>query len=107
MRRRDRERIEQSWYRPPTPDICPLCKRLIPKSQRDEHHLIPKLKGGKETVALHRICHKQIHALFSESELAQHYATIDALLAHEAVQRFVSWVSSKPIGFNERTRATR
>jgi len=107
MRRRDREQHGKSWYRSPTPDICALCQRIIPPSQRDEHHLIPKLKGGKETVALHRICHKQIHALFSESELAQHYASIAALLGHEAIQKFVTWVRSKPVGFNERTRSTR
>jgi hypothetical protein len=28
--------------------------------QRDAHHLVPKSRGGTETVWLHRICHRQI-----------------------------------------------
>jgi hypothetical protein len=88
-----------SWYRTPEVEICPLCAREIPASQRDEHHLVPKLKGGKETQALHRICHRQIHALFSEAELAQKYATIEALLLHPDIQKFVKWIKTKPIDF--------
>jgi hypothetical protein len=47
--------------------ICPLCLRSIPADvAQSKHHLIPKLKGGKiyETVILHHICHKKIHASF-------------------------------------------
>jgi hypothetical protein len=76
--------------------ICPLCDRPIPPSQQDKHHLVPRLKGGKETQVLHRICHRQIHALFSEAELAQHYATAKALLTHPEIQKFVVWVKKRP-----------
>ncbi len=79
--------------------ICPLCGREIPDSQKDRHHLIPKVKGGKETQFLHRICHRQIHALFSESELAKQYSTVDALLSNDDVIKFVRWVATKPIEF--------
>ena len=48
--------------------ICPLCERKIPPSQRDAHHLVPKSKGGRHTEYLHRICHRQIHALYTETE---------------------------------------
>lgn len=82
--------------------ICPLCGRGIPESQKDAHHLVPKSKGGKTTEYLHRICHRQIHALFSENELAKHYQTVDALLAHPGIQGFVSWVRNKPDDFYER-----
>ncbi len=100
-----RKRLEvESWYKPPQEPICPLCARSIPASQSDEHHLVPKLKGGKDTVAMHRICHRQIHALFSEAELAQKYNTADALLEHPEIQRFVQWVKSKPNGFYERSK---
>ena len=57
---------------------CALCGRLIPKdAPQSRHHLIPKLKGGKhgETVLLHHICHKEIHASLSEAELARDYTT--------------------------------
>lgn len=84
--------------------ICPLCERPIPDAQKDAHHLVPKSKGGRHTQYLHRICHRQIHALLTEAELARQYSTVDALLAHPAIARFVSWVKTKPDHFYERTR---
>lgn len=99
------KRTIEPWYRPPALDeTCALCGRVIPAAQRDEHHLIPKSRGGRETTALHRICHRQLHALFTESQLATQYSTIDALLANDAVRNFVRWVRKKPPGFYERTR---
>lgn len=83
---------------------CPLCGRSIPTAQRDAHHLIPKMKGGKVTVAMHRICHRQVHALFSESELARQFNTPEALLANADIQLFVEWIKNKPDDFFERVR---
>lgn len=103
MARKQREQ-EASWYQPPQPLVCPLCDRNIPDDQKDEHHLVPRLKGGKVTQALHRICHRQVHALFTEAELAQHYNSAEALLEHPEVQKFVRWVRRKPDGFYEAVR---
>jgi hypothetical protein len=97
----------ESWYRPQQEETCPLCGRAIPPAQRDEHHLVPKTEGGRVTVALHRICHRQLHALFSERELATRYASVERLLENEAVRHFVDWVQTKPDGFYERTRSSR
>ncbi len=84
--------------------ICPICNRLIPESQKDAHHLIPKSRGGKTTEYLHRICHRQIHALFSETELATKFNTAPALQEHPEMQRFIHWVKSKPNHFYEKSR---
>ena len=84
--------------------ICPLCERKIPPSQRDAHHLVPKSKGGRHTEYLHRICHRQIHALLTETELARQFNSVDALLTHPDVALFVAWVKTKPDDFMERTR---
>lgn len=84
--------------------ICPLCERVIPPSQKDAHHLIPKSKGGKETQYLHRICHRQIHALFTETELATQYHLIENLKQHPELYKFIEWVKTKPIGFYEKTK---
>lgn len=84
--------------------VCPLCDRVIPHRQRDAHHLVPKSKGGRQTEYLHRICHRQIHALFTESELAKQLNSVEALLAHPSIERFVAWVKTKPIDLMERTR---
>jgi len=83
--------------------ICPLCGRAIPPAQRDAHHLVPKSKGGRQTTFMHRVCHRQIHAVLTETELARQYATVEALLAHPELKVFVSWVKTKPEDFFVRT----
>lgn len=87
--------------------ICPLCDRAIPKLQRDEHHLIPKSHGGRHTAVLHRICHRQIHAVFTETELTRQYNSIELLKQQEDMVGFIEWVRSKPDDFFERTRKSR
>lgn len=82
---------------------CPLCDRVIPPAQADRHHLVPKSKGGRQTEFLHRVCHRQVHALLTESELARQYTTVEALLQHPELQAFVAWVKSKPEDFFVRT----
>ena len=84
--------------------ICPLCDRVIPPAQRDAHHLVPKSKGGRQTKFLHRVCHRQVHALLTETELAREYATVEALLAHRELQTFVARVKTKPADFFVSTR---
>jgi hypothetical protein len=83
--------------------VCPICDRIIPNSQKDAHHLVPKSKGGKTTQYLHRICHRQIHALFSETKLAKQLNTADAIKEQPEMQKFIEWVKSKPDDFYERT----
>jgi hypothetical protein len=83
--------------------MCPLCERVIPQTQKDAHHLVPKSKGGRHTEFLHRMCHRQVHALFTETELARQYSTVEALLARPEMARFVAWVRGKPVDFYERT----
>lgn len=84
--------------------ICPICLRPIPESQKDAHHLIPKSKGGKVTEFLHRICHRQIHALLTETELANQFNHIEAITSHPEMSKFIRWVKTKPNDFYERTR---
>jgi hypothetical protein len=87
--------------------VCALCDRRIPMRLRDAHHLIPKSRGGTDTVFMHRACHKQIHALFTETELARKYFTIKALQEHPEVARFIDWVKDKPAEFNPPTKRSR
>lgn len=97
----------KSWYEEKPDPTCPLCGRPIPRSQRDAHHLIPKSKGGRETLYLHRICHRHIHAHFTEAELAASHATIDALQAHPDIAKFVDWVRSRPPDYYDRAHTSR
>ncbi|MEM1345164.1 MAG: HNH endonuclease [Pseudomonadota bacterium] len=99
----------QDWEDAPAADItpvCPLCERPIPPEARQSlHHLTPKMRGGRHgpTVLLHQICHNEIHAALSETELARHYASIEALRAHPRIARFIAWVADKPPAFHAPT----
>ena len=88
----------------PTPLLCPLCERVIPPTQRDAHHLVPKSKGGRHTEFLHRVCHRQIHALLTETQLARQFNTVEALREHPELATFLDWVKTKPDEFMVRTR---
>ncbi|MBT8418915.1 MAG: HNH endonuclease [Silicimonas sp.] len=86
--------------------ICPLCTRPIPPDARQSHHhLVPKLRGGKggPTVLLHQICHNEIHATLTETELARDYHTIEALRTHPRLAKFIRWVAQRPPGFHSKT----
>ncbi|WP_392665003.1 HNH endonuclease [Amaricoccus sp. B4] len=86
--------------------LCGLCSRPIPPGVRQSrHHLVPKLRGGKggETVLLHQICHAEIHATLTETELARDYASLDALRGHPRLARFIAWVAKRRPGFRSRT----
>lgn len=101
------------------PARCQLCGRAGAELTR--HHLIPRTRHGNkrsrrrfalETMRnqilwLCRPCHKQIHALFTEKELAEHYHSREALLEHAEVQRFVAWIGNKPAGFVPSTQRSR
>lgn len=79
---------------------CPLCGRTIPVGPAaDRHHWVPRAKGGRDWSWLHRVCHRKIHSLFTEAELARLYPTAAALLGHPEIRRFVAWVRKRPIDF--------
>ena len=93
-----------------TDPICPLCDRPIPPdAKQSQHHLIPKLRGGKggPTVLLHQICHNEIHATLTETELARDYSTIEALRAHPRLEKFIRWVGKRPPAFHSKTPGKR
>ena len=75
---------------------CPICNRdMIPGKSLDDHHLIPRTFKGKETVALHKICHRKLHSVLTEREMQHHYHTVERLLEHEEIQKFIKWVKKK------------
>jgi hypothetical protein len=87
----------------PAPEVCGLCGR--PLGTRTEwHHVVPKSEGGRDTVPLHPICHRIIHATASNAELARSYPTLDVLRERADIRRFIAWVAGKPPDFHAPTR---
>lgn len=88
----------------PDTDKCQLCNRVMAEPIV-RHHLIPPSKGGKDspTVAMHKICQAKVHAVFTETELKNYYNTVDRLLEHEEITKFVKWVSKKDPEFFDTT----
>ena len=76
---------------------CKLCQRAVEKLT--EHHLRPrsKLKKGERTptIWICSPCHRQIHALFTNDELAAHFDTADKLRAEPRMNRFLLWIASQ------------
>jgi hypothetical protein len=78
---------------------CPLCGRSLGEINIDRHHLVPKTFKGREQFAIHRICHRKIHATFTERELFKTYHTWEALRSHEEIRIFIAWVAKKDPGY--------
>ncbi|MFA9460176.1 hypothetical protein [Thiohalorhabdus methylotrophus] len=98
---------------------CALCGRIGPRLT--VHHLIPRAMHRRKWVRRRfgseepkrrllyvcHPCHKHIHAVLTEQELARHYNTAEALLGHPDIRRFVAWIADKPADFRPRTRRMR
>lgn len=56
---------------------------------------MPKTFKGKEKIPLHNICHRKIHATFTERELANYYHTVERIMENEDMQKFAEWVAKK------------
>jgi len=85
---------------------CWLCGR--PLGQRVQwHHTVPKARKGRDTVPLHPICHKAIHANFTNAQLVRLQGSRAGLLENASVAKFVAWVESKPPDFHAPTRKRR
>lgn len=84
---------------------CTLCGRITRRGTT-EHHLIPRTLHANKwfkrrfsrqqmqlTIAVCRDCHREIHRLIpSEKVLGRSYNTVESLLAHPQLGRFVAWV---------------
>jgi len=86
-----------------TTQFCPLCDRPL-GTITEAHHVIPKSKGGRKTVLLHPICHRKIHRVFSNTELAAFKGRLDLVKQHPDIAAFVRWLKRKPPDFYAPTR---
>ena len=81
---------------------CELCDRNCPKLT--EHHLIPRQETKRKkkkradlgpTIDICPPCHKQIHTLFTNKELASDLHSADLLRSHPAMIKFLDWIAKQ------------
>ena len=88
------------------PEACWLCAR--PLGRRVEwHHTLPKSRGGRDTVPVHPICHRTIHACFTNLDLERHAEAAIPLDTNPEVARFLRWIANKAPDFYAPTRKSR
>lgn len=72
--------------------VCELCFR---QSQRfTVHHLVPRSRGGRfgPKAKLCPTCHRQLHALFSESTLAKEMDSLERIRVNPEMASYLEWV---------------
>lgn len=72
--------------------LCELCQREV--DRYTVHHLVPRARGGRfgPTARLCPTCHRQLHALFSETTLAEELNSIASLRSNPRVNSYLKWV---------------
>lgn len=85
---------------------CWLCARPLGR-RVEQHHPVPRSRGGRETVAVHPICHRAIHASFSNAELARLPPDPHALRKRVELRPFLRWIAGKPADFHAPTARKR
>lgn len=98
-------------------ETCPICLReLIAGGSIDEHHLVPttfrnRYKDSVHTkdnkIVIHKVCHRKIHATFAEADLYSYYHTLERILEHDEIQKFIKWISKKPSDYYSKNKETR
>ena len=75
---------------------CELCERE--DIDTTVHHLLPKEMGGTfgPTANLCIPCHKQIHALYTNEEIAARLTTLHKLKDDPQLSRFLKWLRKQP-----------
>ncbi len=78
--------------------VCWLCERPL-GVEVEWHHPVPKSRKGRETVPVHPICHRTLHARFTNRELERIGTNRDAVIEDGQIARFIQWVSNKDPDF--------
>lgn len=81
-------------------DRCELCDRENIILTR--HHCLPREEGGKEEDIAYicEPCHKQIHALYTNKELAIRLNDIDKLRQDEKIGKYIKFIKKQNSGKN-------
>lgn len=86
---------------------CPICQRELGDIAVDKHHLIPKTFKGKDTIDLHKICHRKIHTVWTERELCNYYHTVERIVEYDEIIKFIKWVKKKEPSYYDSSKDTK
>ncbi|AIQ29541.1 MULTISPECIES: HNH endonuclease [unclassified Paenibacillus] len=87
---------------------CELCGRS--PLATTVHHLTPREKGGAllPTTLLCKACHRQIHALYTNSDLVVlNLTTLDNLRRDSQIAAYLKWITRQPPGSEPRLRKSK
>jgi uncharacterized protein YegL len=71
---------------------CVFCKRDV---LTREHHIVPRCKGGKETVSACETCEDFIHSTWTHNELRDIYNNVETIVNNEKFKKFLKWLSKQ------------
>lgn len=67
---------------------CQLCQLVV---ETRKHHLIPKSKGGINTIDCCETCENFLHKTWNYNELRNTYNNISSILQEPRFQKFLKW----------------
>lgn len=79
--------------------ICPICLRDCPDRLMEKHHLRTRKADRKLIELICQGCHKTIHGLFTNRELAnesKELDSVDGLMANESFYKAVRFIRKQP-----------
>jgi len=75
-------------------ELCVFCQ--IKGAPTNAHHIVPKCKGGKDTVPACKTCETFIHSRWSHNELRDTFNNVETILDNEDFQKFLKWRCKQP-----------
>jgi len=74
---------------------CVFCNRDVVTK---DHHIVPRCKGGKETVPACESCENFIHKTWTHNELRDTYNNVETIITNEKYLKFVKWLLKQKEG---------
>lgn len=86
---------------------CELCER--DNIFLTKHHLLPRDEGGREEHISYicQDCHRQIHALYTNRELAIRLNSIERLRDDEKIAKYLKFIKKQPSSKKARIKKSR
>ena len=69
--------------------MCVFCERSV---KTRKHHIVPRCKGGTDTVDACETCELFIHKTWNHNELRDIYNNVETIKSSIEYQKFVKWL---------------